>query len=83
MKLVHQITQEVRCYNRNKGHYEDAVITNIYQKKWLWFKWYEYRQIIPLIYEPLYDGECWANIEMETIAYKQRQIAKLWIEEHE
>ena len=83
MKLVHQIKQEVSCFQRNCGRYNDYVITNIYQKQWLWFKWLEYRQIIPLINDPTFDGEFWSNREMESIAYKQRQLANLWIEENE
>lgn len=78
-KQVCQSTVQAKAWNFTRGGYIATIITTIYEKKLLFYRWFEIDQLVPLMEQPFYDGEYNANENMRNAASHERKLAQLWI----
>ena len=70
-----------KCWSLNRYEYTDEVLTFIRVRKIGCFTFYKVIQGIPLLPDPLYDGEYDTNRNLKATAALEKAKAKMYISE--
>lgn len=78
-KQVYVSVKESPAWNLNKGGHKVRIVTFVFERSFLWLHFFKVKQFIPLIKEPLCDGEYASNRSVKADAVEEKAKAYKWI----
>lgn len=77
MKIVNTLKSRIKSpYGYRLHAYELEIVTYLLEKKFLWWKYYRIKQVLPDLRKPIYDVEKDTIIEVRLLA--QRDYQQMW-----
>lgn len=77
MKIVNRLKSSIRrSYGYRLNAYEFQIVTYLIERKFLWWKYYRIKQVLPDLRKPIYDVEKDTIIEVKLLA--QRDYQQMW-----
>ena len=77
MKIVNRLKSTIKSpYGYRLHAYEFQIVTYLIERKFLWWKYYRIKQVLPDLRKPIYDIEKDTIIEVKLLA--QRDYQQMW-----
>jgi len=77
MKIVNRLKSTIKCPYGYKLHsYELGILTYLIERRFLWWKYYRIKQVLPDMRKPIFDFEKDTIIEVKLLA--QRDYQQMW-----
>ena len=77
MKIVNRLKSTIKCPYGHRLHSHDLeILTYLIERRFLWWKFYSIKQVLPDMRKPIYDFEKDTIEEVKLLA--QRDYQQMW-----